>query len=182
MIETCLKCGHVNNASTGGDSEACPQCGAIYSKVARAMAPRQGKTKGPSFEGRYDALEQRITKRTGIGMGAWMLVLLVVVPVTWLFATQEQNQRTDPGLQHAQALQAIATAQHNAIQQAISEKRVLVGMTAAQAQAAWGSPTSINRTVTAGSTHEQWVYRRGKMTTNYVYLDDGVVRSFQVSE
>jgi predicted nucleic acid-binding Zn-ribbon protein len=37
MIETCLKCGHVNSASTGDDAEACPQCGAIYSKVEGSM-------------------------------------------------------------------------------------------------------------------------------------------------
>lgn len=41
MIENCLKCGHTNNASTGDDAEACPQCGAIYSKVEMAMAARQ---------------------------------------------------------------------------------------------------------------------------------------------
>lgn len=182
MIETCLKCGHVNNASTGDDYEACPQCGAIYSKVARAMAPRQAKTKGPSFEGRYDALEQRITKRTGIGMGAWMLVLLVVVPVAWLYATQERSPGPDPVSQRAQALEAAVKAQQDVIQLAIMEKRVVVGMTSAQVQTVWGPPTNINRTVTEHNTSEQWVYRQSNMRTNYVHLVDGVVRSFQVSE
>lgn len=39
--ETCLKCGHVNPAATGSETEACPQCGAIYARVKAAMANRQ---------------------------------------------------------------------------------------------------------------------------------------------
>jgi hypothetical protein len=38
MIKTCQKCGHVNPAAMGDDLEACPECGAIYSRVAAAMA------------------------------------------------------------------------------------------------------------------------------------------------
>ena len=43
MIETCLKCGHVNNAATGAELDPCPQCGAIYSKVEAAMAAKPGQ-------------------------------------------------------------------------------------------------------------------------------------------
>ena len=39
--ETCLKCGHVNPLATGAQTEACPQCGAIYSRVKAAMASGQ---------------------------------------------------------------------------------------------------------------------------------------------
>lgn len=38
---TCLKCGHVNPAADGGYLEACPECGAIYTKVERAVRERQ---------------------------------------------------------------------------------------------------------------------------------------------
>lgn len=178
MIETCLKCGHVNNASTGDDSEACPQCGAIYSKVEAAMAAKQK------------------SQATGSSRQFWTYALLaallvVLVPLTiyeQTWGSTAKRRRSEASLhvalaqQRVDASEAAAKAQRDAIQQAISQGRIVVGMTAAQAQAAWGSPTSVNRTVTAGSTHEQWVYRREKMTTNYVYLDDGVVRSFQVSE
>lgn len=44
MIKTCQKCGHVNPAATGDDLEACPGCGAIYSRVAAAMAATAGKS------------------------------------------------------------------------------------------------------------------------------------------
>jgi|GEM_PF-2001874 len=39
--ETCLKCGHVNPAATGSETEACPLCGAIYARVKAAMASGQ---------------------------------------------------------------------------------------------------------------------------------------------
>lgn len=44
--ETCLKCGHVNPHATGSETEACPQCGAIYSRVKAAAAA--GKPVRPS--------------------------------------------------------------------------------------------------------------------------------------
>ena len=39
MKKQCLKCGLVNEEATGDELEACPGCGAIYSKVERAAAP-----------------------------------------------------------------------------------------------------------------------------------------------
>lgn len=40
MQRKCLKCGHTNGTSTGDALEACPQCGAIYSRVEAALAAR----------------------------------------------------------------------------------------------------------------------------------------------
>ena len=42
----------------------------------------------------------------------------------------------------------------------------------------WGTPRRINKTVTAGSTREQWVYN----DTQYVYITNGVVSAVQTSE
>ena len=44
--ETCLKCSHVNPAATGAETEACPQCGAIYARVKAAAA--SGRTVRPA--------------------------------------------------------------------------------------------------------------------------------------
>lgn len=52
--------------------------------------------------------------------------------------------------------------------------RVFVGMPAAAALAAVGTPKKINRTLSAGGPHEQWVYENG-----YIYVEDGFVRSIQ---
>ncbi|HMN19851.1 MAG TPA: hypothetical protein PKA16_00500 [Ottowia sp.] len=38
MQKKCLKCGHVNPQARGGELEACPSCGAIYSRVEAALA------------------------------------------------------------------------------------------------------------------------------------------------
>lgn len=38
MQRTCVKCGHTNPRAIGGSDEACPQCGAIYSKASPSAA------------------------------------------------------------------------------------------------------------------------------------------------
>jgi hypothetical protein len=65
---------------------------------------------------------------------------------------------------------------------AIVRREVMIGMTAAEVTRAWGPPDRINRTVTGGSTTEQWVYRRKRTDAQLLYLDDGVLRSAQTSE
>ena len=54
---------------------------------------------------------------------------------------------------------------------------VRIGMTAGQVltNSSWGSPNSINRTVTARRTSEQWVYGNG----NYLYFSNGVLTAIQ---
>lgn len=51
-----------------------------------------------------------------------------------------------------------------------------IGMTAQQVlDSQWGKPQDINKTTTANSISEQWVYGDGK----YVYLENGIVVSIQ---
>lgn len=40
MNKTCLKCGHSNPSASGDPLEACPGCGAIYSRVEAAWQSR----------------------------------------------------------------------------------------------------------------------------------------------
>ena len=47
MQRKCLKCGHINNSATGEELEACPQCGAIYSRVEAALAARSAAGAAP---------------------------------------------------------------------------------------------------------------------------------------
>ena len=47
MNRTCLKCGHANAAATGSELEACPACGAIYSRVEAAAAQRGAQPTRP---------------------------------------------------------------------------------------------------------------------------------------
>lgn len=49
MQRKCLKCDHVHPEATGDELEACPQCGAIYSRVAAALAAPKGRHRsGPN--------------------------------------------------------------------------------------------------------------------------------------
>jgi hypothetical protein len=57
---------------------------------------------------------------------------------------------------------------------AIADGKVFVGMTAEQAKMAWGKPKSVNRTMHAGRTIEQWVYGE-----SYLYLEGGTVTTIQ---
>lgn len=73
MLRTCQKCNHANPSATGDALEACPECGAIYSKVAAAMAakmqgagmptPRDAPRHEPSLAAPAMSVEQAPVKR-----------------------------------------------------------------------------------------------------------------------
>lgn len=55
---------------------------------------------------------------------------------------------------------------------------ISVGMTAEQVlKTCWGKPSRVNKTYTARSQREQWVYG-----SSYVYVENGVVTAIQTSE
>jgi hypothetical protein len=56
----------------------------------------------------------------------------------------------------------------------IAERKIWIGMTDDMAQDSRGSPTDINRTVTASVVHEQWVY-----VGAYLYFENGRLTSWQ---
>ena len=65
------------------------------------------------------------------------------------------------------------------VQEAIANQRVFIGMTADEVRASWGAPSKINASVGSWGTHEQWVYDRSNFRSQYVYVENGVVRSMQ---
>ncbi len=58
----------------------------------------------------------------------------------------------------------------------ISLANARVGMPESEARAKFGEPDKINRTVTEGGTHEQWVYSAAHV---YLYFDNGLLKSWQ---
>jgi len=64
------------------------------------------------------------------------------------------------------------------IRLAIEKGTIVTGMNADQVRQSWGSPTHVNYSYTGGSNREQWVYRRGKTSAQYVYLVSGRVTSW----
>lgn len=73
-------------------------------------------------------------------------------------------------------------ARSQAVNSAILNKRVIVGMTADEARRSWGAPTRINTSVGGYGRHEQWVYDRGNHRSQYIYMENGVVTSMQSPE
>lgn len=59
---------------------------------------------------------------------------------------------------------------------------VRIGMTEEQVIRAWGKPEKINTTITAGGKTQQWVYGYGAGSRQYLYLENGVLRTIQTPE
>jgi hypothetical protein len=56
----------------------------------------------------------------------------------------------------------------------IWEHRIASGMTKEQVSASWGSPKSINKTVSSGNAHEQWSYGDSPGKGSQVTFDNGL--------
>lgn len=67
--------------------------------------------------------------------------------------------------------------QRNRHDREIKEGKVSIGMTAQDVLRSWGEPSKINTTINASGKSEQWVYRRGGFSAQYVYIDNGEVTS-----
>jgi len=63
--------------------------------------------------------------------------------------------------------------------QAVAANRLWIGMTEGQALESQGRPAKVNKTVTAGGVHEQWIYRGEYRATMYLYFDAGRLTSWQ---
>ena len=57
----------------------------------------------------------------------------------------------------------------------VNNRQIAIGMTAHEAECAWGEPQKKNRTITANSESEQWVYSIDR----YIYIEDGMVTAMQ---
>jgi hypothetical protein len=105
---------------------------------------------------------------------------------------KEQDARSAASAARVQQAEREYEARRSALLQQIHEfmDTVRIGMTAAEADAAeresfrnsagWGK--TVNTTVTANGTTQQWVYRFSKdygVNDMYVYLRDGVVFAIQ---
>lgn len=178
MQRECLKCSHVNAASNGSDTEPCPQCGAIYSKVEDAVSAKQAKP----------ANEHKLLMQFAL----YAIILFAVAIGLWMLkqhnaaAEKDRAQRTqlfqqaEQGRQNREVAQQAAVREQRA-QDAVAARRIFIGMTAAEARSAWGEPSKINRTTSANGHTEQWVFYRGRSNTDYVYLRNDVVTSIQTS-
>jgi hypothetical protein len=61
----------------------------------------------------------------------------------------------------------------------IESHHIWVNMNWDELECSWGLPESINKTTTARGIHQQLVYSSPYGKNRYVYMDDGIVTSFQ---
>jgi hypothetical protein len=57
--------------------------------------------------------------------------------------------------------------------------KIRIGMTKAEVRMSRGTPYTVNKTVTAHSEHEQWVYGDDYNSKTYLYFDDGLLTAWQ---
>ena len=98
-------------------------------------------------------------------------------------AVSFQQNPCDQGAKQAK-LDLPATAPSDGrehIRAAIANRRFVIGMSKDEVLQSWGTRPSprINRSVVGGVIHEQMVMTMPGYTTVYLYLEDGVVTSFQ---
>lgn len=60
--------------------------------------------------------------------------------------------------------------------------KVRIGMTEEEVLRAWGKPDAINSTVTAMGVSKQLVYGQGLRRQQYLYIENGVLRTIQSPE
>lgn len=86
---------------------------------------------------------------------------------------QEQEQRL---IENRKQYEADCVAEFGPVNgKYIANGQVVLGMTKAMCEAAWGTPQWVNTTIVSGLRHEQWVYSYGK----YLYFDNGKLTAIQ---
>jgi len=99
-------------------------------------------------------------------------ILLIVAAI--LCVLVYYGQHGGPTVADREAIEARAQAQDARVADLVAHHKVEIGMTAAQCRISWGSPNSVNRTITAYGVSEQWVYPGG-----YLYFENGILRRIQ---
>lgn len=108
----------------------------------------------------------------------FILVVALLLPSAALAGQAEADQFIREQREKIAALRA-ANERREADQKALCARvgGARIGQTAEGVRkSCWGKPARINTTVTAGGTHEQWVYGTG-----YVYLTNGLVTAVQTT-
>lgn len=71
---------------------------------------------------------------------------------------------------------ALSAAERSRFNELVSQGKVAIGMTKRMVLKSWGQPNKINISIGSYGRSEQWVY-----ANEYVYVENGVVKSLQAS-
>ena len=119
MLKHCLKCGHANPCATGAELDACPECGAIYSRVEAAQAAQtaaRASTPSGLEMVRAAKADERQRRRLRWQFGICFACLAIAIP-SWIYhevwgayAQQRKSERAALAAQAARAAAAPVVA------------------------------------------------------------------------
>lgn len=94
---------------------------------------------------------------------------------TWVYSINEDGQLLITGIKFGNTSLYDKVSDNTELPEIYKRSAPKIGMTQSQVIAStWGSPKKRNKTQTAYTEREQWVYDNG-----YIYFDDGIVTSIQ---
>lgn len=67
-----------------------------------------------------------------------------------------------------------------AIKNLVRERKIALGMTAEAVLLSWGKPHDKNSSFGSWGKHEQWIYRIGHFKADYLYFENGILKSVQL--
>ena len=95
------------------------------------------------------------------------------------FSALAMCDRVGSSAQREAQRQAQGEQEQRELENLVERHSFAIGMTKDQVTRALGQPVRVNRTVKANSVSEQWIYELSGRKTIYLYIDDGILRSFQ---
>lgn len=130
MQQTCLKCGHVHTAAGEVPAVACPDCGAIYAKVAQVMADRAAQAPAQGLAAQATQAGKPTAKRIpGSALG---LAVLVVVAIGAYAVYDRQQFRAAAQAREQQRIERAAASRAAQAQDRAEQRRVAAEQRAAE--------------------------------------------------
>lgn len=62
----------------------------------------------------------------------------------------------------------------------VKERKICIGMSTEAVLLSWGRPNDKNSSMYSWGKHEQWIYRHGDYKADYLYFENGILKSFQL--
>lgn len=190
---TCPKCGHKRTPLDTAPDWQCPKCLVAYAKVGATpsdwrppppLPPPPSITVHDTAPALSDELSVRVVD---IKMPFWSMVVFMVkwaaasIPALLILAAVGAmamgfiNGLTKTDRERAQQAQEDATTRR--AEQAIKDKKIFIGMKAADVERSWGAPQEKNVTQFGGTRVETWRYRADANEYQFITITDGLVTS-----